>query len=592
MPPNPNAMMERKQDEAIAAAKKAVLESNLSPSLKELSDFLALEAYRTAVDGKSSSYNISTVLTRVNQLIDGVRKNPEPYVRRAVEKASELYGITVAQNQLGVVTGTSQILDERKQKLFKLIQLSETTGIYLPEIQQFANSIVTENYTNTYTQLATVQAQVAAEQKAGSFSNFLKTAALMVAPFVLPGVGAAVGSVLAPTATVATQAVIGSAITQGALAEATGGDFLKGAVTGAVSAGIGAYAGDIGTSLGVTDPAIAKIVGNAVITGSASAATGGDFITGAVSGALSAGAGEMTGEALGLDGRAASAVGTSIVKGVVAELQGKDVTDAMIAGAVSGALSYKEQPKAEDIAFEEDFADMMAGKFTIDEVSSGQDITATADASAMFVPKEDVTSKISDSVTDFLSNKTDYSLSSGITFPSTEGLKVEPVTDAGVTVGETPVDYSLNINAPFEGLQMPTSPNITDMGGGQGLTVKTPEGVLSESGVTPTGTAPDLGDPDSFINKPAPDVPDKAPIDPRDALKLATRIIGLAGAGAVVNEVTSGSTRRPVNFEYGDIYKDAPIKGFAMRKGEDGKYTPFIGEKAQLAKGGLASRRK
>jgi hypothetical protein len=28
-----------------------------------------------------------------------------------------------------------------------------------------------------------------------------------------------------------------------------------------------------------------------------------------------------------------------------------------------------------------------------------------------------------------------------------------------------------------------------------------------------------------------------------------------------------------------------------MRKGEDGKYTPYIGEKAQLAKGGLASRR-
>ena len=406
------------------------------------------------------------------------------------------------------------------------------------------------------------------------------------------GAGAGLGAALMGGSSVAATA-LGSGIISGVMAEATGGDFIKGAVTGAVSAGIGAYAGDIGTALGVADPAMAKVVGSAILSGAASEATGGDFITGAVSGALSAGAGEMTGEALGLDGRAASAVGTSVVKGIVAELQGKDVTDAMIAGAVSGALSYKEPPKAADVAFEEDFADMMAGKFTIDEVSSGQDITATSDVNAMFVPEKDVTSKISDSVTDFLSNKTDYSLTSGITFPSTEGLKVEPVTDAGATVGETPVDYSLNINAPFEGLQMPTSPNITDMGGGQGLTVKTPEGELSESGITPTGTAPDLGDPNSFINKPAPDVPDQSSVNAKEALKLAMKMFGAVGVGgAAFNAVSSDtSARRPVNLEYGDIYKDAPIKGFAMRKGEDGKYTPYIGEKAQLAKGGLASRR-
>ena len=140
---------------------------------------------------------------------------------------------------------------------------------------------------------------------------------------------------------------------------------------------------------------------------------------------------------------------------------------------------------------------------------------------------------------------------------------------------------------------MPTSPNITDMGGGQGLTVKTPEGVLSESGVTPTGTAPDLGDPDSFINKPAPDVPAESSFDPKEALRLAMKMMGAVGVGgAAFNAVSSdSSSRRPVNLDYGDIYKDAPIKGFAMRKGEDGRYTPFIGEKAQLAKGGLASRR-
>jgi hypothetical protein len=69
------------------------------------------------------------------------------------------------------------------------------------------------------------------------------------------------------------------------------------------------------------------------------------------------------------------------------------------------------------------------------------------------------------------------------------------------------------------------------------------------------------------------------------------RMMGAVTAGAVVSEAASSTTKRPINLEYGDIYKDAPIKGFAMRKGEDGRYTPFIGEKAQLAKGGLASRR-
>jgi len=385
----------------------------------------------------------------------------------------------------------------------------------------------------------------------------------------LQGVGATIGSAIAPTAAVATQTLIGNAIVQGAIAEAQGGDFFKAAALSAAGSAAGSFAGELGTTLGVTDPALAKIVGGAVITGSASAVTGGDFLTGAVSGALSAGAGQVVGEAVGLDGRIASTVGTSIVKGVVAELQGGDVSDAVIAGAISGALTYKEQPKPEDSGITNRVVDEAIPQgyvppienFDISQIGVGADF------------------------------KPDYSLTSGITFPSIDGLKVDPVTGAGASVGVSPVDYSLNIKAPFEGLQMPTSPNITGMGGGQGITVKTPEGELSESGVTKTGTAPDLGDPDSFINKPAPDVPDKAPIDPRDALKLATRIIGLAGTGAVVNEITSGTSRRPVNLEYGDIYRDAPIKGFAMRKGEDGRYTPFIGEKAQLAKGGLASRR-
>lgn len=63
----------------------------------------------------------------------------------------------------------------------------------------------------------------------------------------------------------------------------------------------------------------------------------------------------------------------------------------------------------------------------------------------------------------------------GVKFPSTEGLKVPEISlDAPIPrdlMGN--VDYSLTAGMDFTGpgLQMPSSPNISSMGGGQGLTV-------------------------------------------------------------------------------------------------------------------------
>jgi len=410
------------------------------------------------------------------------------------------------------------------------------------------------------------------------------------------GAGAGLGAALMGGSSVAATA-LGSGIISGVMAEATGGDFIKGAITGAVGAGVGAYAGDLGAALGVTNPDIAKAVGGAIIQGAASEAAGGDFIDGAIAGALS-GSGQKAGELLGLTGQVASTVGTSIVKGVVAEVQGKDVTDAMIAGAVSGALSYKtpettvQTAEEMDKTFQEDMAklgitstDLNIGPKTEDVLASSfqEDMTNLGIVSTEAPPPSEY------QFTKDFGTGTDYSLTTGVTFPK-EGINVDEVKDAGATVGESPVDYSLNVNAPFDGLQMPTSPNLDGMGGGQGLTVKTPDGVLSEEGVTKTGTASDLGDPDSFINKPAPDVPEDS-LDWKAGLKTAMGLVGGATAGLAATKSTR-TPSTPVNLNYGDIYKDAPIKGFAMRKGEDGKYTPYIGDKAQLAKGGLASRRK
>ena len=106
-------------------------------------------------------------------------------------------------------------------------------------------------------------------------------------------------------------------------------------------------------------------------------------------------------------------------------------------------------------------------------------------------------------------SKVDYSLfgdsTSAPILPDmgAQGLQVPVNTSVADNVGYSPVDYSLTPSVPFEGLQMPTSPNLDSMGGGQGLTYQTPEGVFSQEGLTPTGTALDLGDPNSFINNPA-----------------------------------------------------------------------------------------
>jgi hypothetical protein len=82
----------------------------------------------------------------------------------------------------------------------------------------------------------------------------------------------------------------------------------------------------------------------------------------------------------------------------------------------------------------------------------------------------------------------DYSLIGGANFPpAAEGM--------GGGTGITP-------GAAGEGLQLPTTPNIGTMGGGQGLLVPVDGGTVGQLGFTPAGATPVLGDPKSFINDP------------------------------------------------------------------------------------------
>ena len=54
-----------------------------------------------------------------------------------------------------------------------------------------------------------------------------------------------------------------------------------------------------------------------------------------------------------------------------------------------------------------------------------------------------------------------------------------------------------------DGLTNPSSSNLTSEGGGQGITVNTDNGILSQLGVTPSDSQVVMGDPNSFINDPS-----------------------------------------------------------------------------------------
>lgn len=104
----------------------------------------------------------------------------------------------------------------------------------------------------------------------------------------LPGLGTAIGTAFGATGATAT--TVGNAVMRGVMAEATGGDFAKSALTSVVGAGFGQYAGDVGAALGIEDTVVQKAVGSTILKAGAAAATGKDvsnaLIEGAITGAF------------------------------------------------------------------------------------------------------------------------------------------------------------------------------------------------------------------------------------------------------------------------------------------------------------------
>jgi hypothetical protein len=130
--------------------------------------------------------------------------------------------------------------------------------------------------------------------------------------------------------------------------------------------------------------------------------------------------------------------------------------------------------------------------------------------------------------------------------------------DQLATIGET----GLLPGTGGEGLQLPQVPALPGMGGGQGLVVPVEGGFVGETGFTPIGATPVLGDPGSFINNPdvlgqpvIQDIPVAPTISVTDALRgmnLANQLMG-GGQQTATGFPQQQSSFQPTGVDYSGI---------------------------------------
>jgi hypothetical protein len=310
----------------------------------------------------------------------------------------------------------------------------------------------------------------------------------------------------------------------------------------------------LGATTGLTGAKLAAATGatmsggTALLTGASAEEALKAALVGGLTAGASAGYADTIGQNMGFEAGsvASKAAGNAVIAAAKAEVTDEAVLESMVTAAVTSALSNKTEFDATE--FEGSLA-----KPGVDDYQMTNDFSGL-----------------------------NYDLTSGLTFPKTEGISYDSVADTGFDVGNSPVDYSLGINTSSGmSLTQSSSPNLTSMGGAQGVTADKDDGTTL-SGVNDTG------------------------ITGKDLLRGA-KVAGALVAGDALIDATIGSpTSSLVTKPPKDIYRDAPLAGFRMVKYEDSatgasKYIPFVGEEALLppptgytksyAKGGLASRR-
>lgn len=221
----------------------------------------------------------------------------------------------------------------------------------------------------------------------------------------------------------------------------------------------------VGASLGATvapaaSAAVQAGIGNAIIQGALTEAQGGNFLEGAALsgvGSLAGGLQPGLSEALG-GGTTGNILADALLGGGMSEISGGDfASGALLSGIGSGINQAKLAAADEYLSnIPVDGYDPATSPTELDVIAAFPELTPPPVFDTTFSP--------------------DYSLSTGapiVPDMGAQGIQVPTITEL-VDVVNQPVDYSLPIPNSGLGLQMPT--------------------VL------------DLGDPESFINQPAPDV--------------------------------------------------------------------------------------
>lgn len=349
----------------------------------------------------------------------------------------------------------------------------------------------------------------------GALSSIDPTVLAIAISFVAPGVGSAIAAELGVSS------VVGTAIASAAMNIAAGTDpstAIQNAVTSAVvQTGSASVATEINSALSNLPPetaaSISNAAGSALSSAAITAARGGstqDIINNAVAGAAGSAVSSETGDKI---------LGAATTGGLTGGLEG---------AAIGAAGAYARLPSVEDkqgVPVDQIAATEAATPVTSSQTGGVEPVSRPPEAvsapvegvttppgqvAAEPTPVEPVTPTppapqeipIPDQSTrDFLQSLEDKSAYALTPLSGEPGLKPGELSPS--ELGQ--FDYGFTtVDTPTEGLKMPTSPNIDDMGGGQGLTVKVPGGEVSESGFTAEGTLPALGDPESFINKPPP----------------------------------------------------------------------------------------
>lgn len=157
-----------------------------------------------------------------------------------------------------------------------------------------------------------------------------------------------------------------------------------GSIAPILSIGASLLAPGIGSALASTlgtSAAVGSALAGGLIGGTLSEATGGDFLKGAISGGLGAAAAPISGgisEAVG-GGMLGSALGQGLTSAGLAELQGGDAGQALLTGAVMGAANYV--PPAQGMNSTLTPAQIESGIGT-----EGYGVGAQAQASGLFNP--------------------------------------------------------------------------------------------------------------------------------------------------------------------------------------------------------------